>query len=611
MRILFDSKNPVYKKPFGCLRQDEKCEISIHIPKCCPAQSVVLKLEREDGFQKEVVLNKSGQQDEYEYFSASFTLEDCGLYFYWFVITTNESSFNLYKWGYMDTNIEEGQKWQITCYEKNYDTPKKFKGNVMYQIFPDRFYRDEICDTKGKLEPFYIHDNTDDVPVYLPDSNGKIQNNDFYGGNLKGIEKKLKYIKDLGVETIYLNPIFKAYSNHRYDTCDYKTIDPLLGCEEDFISLCNKAHSMGIKIILDGVFSHTGSNSIYFDKDNIFGGGAYSCYDSPYKSWYNFKTYPNEYDSWWGIDTLPCVNEMDESYIEYILTGEDSVVKHWLKCGADGFRLDVADELPDEFIKLLHEVVKKEKPDALVIGEVWEDASNKISYSKRRKYFVDTELDSVMNYPFQNAIIALARGDINVQSFKETVMTICENYPKPVVDCLMNSLSTHDTSRILTKLSDANEGMAKVDKANFNLTGDMWCTALSREYIAVMLQFMLPGSSCIYYGDEIGMQGFNDPFNRGYFKWNEICGEIYDYYKFFGNLKSKSSALKYGDVSIDADCDVLTIKRTSKDGMETIVSVLNMSDKPVCYDKKPLISHNSTCFSDKVYICKGGFAVFS
>ncbi len=609
MRILFDSKNPVYKKPFGCVRQGQQCEINIHIPKSCNTQRVVLKLEREDGFQKEAVLVKLCEENMYEYYGESFSLEECGLYFYWFEITTTESSFNLYRLGYADTNIEEGEKWQLTCFERDYDTPKKFKGNVMYQIFPDRFYCEEICDTTGKLEPFYIHENTDDVPVYLPDENGKIQNNDFFGGNLKGIEKKLGYIKDLGVGTIYLNPIFKAYSNHRYDTCDYKTIDPLLGTEQDFKKLCDTAHSMGIKIILDGVFSHTGSNSIYFDKNRIFGNGAYSSENSPYRSWYSFQRYPDTYDSWWGIDTLPCVNEMDKNYVEYILTGEDSVVKHWLRCGADGFRLDVADELPDEFIKLLHDTVKQEKPDALVIGEVWEDASNKISYSKRRRYFVDTELDSVMNYPFQNAIIALAKGEMSAQSFKESIMTICENYPKPVVDCLMNSLSTHDTARIITKLSGANEGMNKDDKANFNLLPDEWQAALAREYIAVMLQFMMPGNTCIYYGDEIGMQGFNDPFNRGYFKWNDIKQGVFQFYKFFGNLKVNNDALKYGDIIIDATDDVLTIKRTT-DGVAEVTAVLNLSDKTVCLNEKPLISHNTTCFEDKTFIGKNGFVVY-
>ena len=609
MRILYDSKNPIFKKPFGCVMQNEDICINIHIPQSCNTQEVVLNLESDDGLKKQIPLHKTDFKEMYEYYSAEFTLDECGLYFYWFTITTNESAFNLYKWGYSDTNIEDGDKWQLTCYEKGYDTPDRFKGNVMYQIFPDRFYRDEVLNCEGKIKPFYIHTNTDDIPNFLPDENGKIQNNDFYGGNLKGIEKKLGYIKSLGVSTIYLNPIFKAYSNHRYDTCDYKTIDPLLGNEADFVSLCNSSHDLGIKIILDGVFSHTGSDSIYFDKRCIYGNGAYSSENSPYRSWYGFQKYPDCYDSWWGIDTLPCVNEMDESYIDYILTGEDSVVKHWLKLGADGFRLDVADELPDEFIKILHRVVKEQKNDALVIGEVWEDASNKISYSKRRRYFVDSELDSVMNYPFQNAIIALARGEMSANSFKECIMTICENYPRPVVDCLMNSLSTHDTARIITKLSGANEGMNKEGKAYYSLTVGEWQTAVSRLYVAVMLQFMLPGNACIYYGDEIGMQGFGDPFNRAYFKWNDIKSEIFEYYKFFGNLKARNDALKYGDVVIDVSGDVLTIKRIFGN-TNTVTAVLNLSDAIVECNQKVLISHNATSFNDKIYIGKGGFVVY-
>lgn len=206
-------------------------------------------------------------------------------------------------------------------------------------------------------------------------------NNDFFGGNFQGITEKLPHIASLGATVLYLNPISKAFSSHRYDTGDYKTPDPMLGTEEDFATLCQEARKLGIHVILDGVFSHTGSNSLYFDRYRAFGGhGAYADPQSPYRSWYQFYHYPDSYHCWWNFDTLPCVNKMDPTYLDYVIDGPDSVVAHWLRLGADGFRLDVVDELPDAFVLRLKRRIREIKPDALLIGEVWEDASNKIAY---------------------------------------------------------------------------------------------------------------------------------------------------------------------------------------------------------------------------------------
>ncbi len=548
MRILFDSKSTTYKKPFGCIRQGELCTLRIDIPCNCRALNVRLCIFDETGFEMLMPFKKTESTNGYDLYETEFSLFHTGLYFYYFRIEAEESNFSLYKQG-RDTNIEEGDLWQLTCYNKDYDTPDCFKGRVMYQIFPDRFSRSEnlsCCD--NKLMPYFLHDNLNDLPIFLPDKNGIIQNNDFFGGNLKGIENKLDYLSDIGVGVIYLNPIFMAYSNHRYDTADYMKIDPLLGTEQDFIDLCTSAHKKDIKIILDGVFSHTGSNSIYFDKNNIFGSGAYTNENSPYRSWYDFQEYPDKYTSWWGIDTLPCVNEMDSSFMDYIINNNESVIAHWLRAGADGFRLDVADELPDEFILAIQKRIKEIKPDALLIGEVWEDASNKISYSKRRKYFSESELDSVMNYPFKNWIIAFVKGELKGNDFAENITTILENYPEPVVNCLMNMLSTHDTRRILTEIGDDNLPRTKEQKAVFFLDGEEFARALALSKIAAVLQFMLPGMPCIYYGDEIAMQGYEDPLNRGYFKWDCINNELLEFYTKLSALKNKYLSIKKGSI---------------------------------------------------------------
>ncbi len=547
MRILYNSKNEYYKYPFGCLRQNEACVLRIKIPVNCQTTAVYLCIRNENGFEMTVPFRLETTEGDYETYTTEFSLFANDLYFYYFKITTQNEAFDLFKQG-DDTNIGVGDLWQLTCFDKEYDTPFDFKGRVMYQIFPDRFAKCGTVDPAGKLEPYHLHENTTDTPVYLPNEEGRITNSDFFGGNLKGITEKLSYLKSMGIGIIYLNPIFMAYSNHRYDTADYKKIDPLLGTEQDFAALCREAHKLDIKIILDGVFSHTGSNSVYFDAKGVFGNGAVSNPDSPYKEWYQFEEYPSKYTSWWGIDTLPCVNELSESYMDYIIYSKDSVISHWLKLGADGFRLDVADELPDEFIAAFQKRLKEINPDALLLGEVWEDASNKISYSKRRRYFSDSNLDSVMNYPFKDAILGYVKGEITGKDFADRVMTIVENYPRPVLDCLMNLLSTHDTPRIITALSGKGEGMSKTEKASFRLSGSELDRALTRAKVSALLQFTLPGNPCIYYGDEIGMEGFEDPLNRAFYQWDNPNTSLQDFYKKLSQLKNENKAVKCGDI---------------------------------------------------------------
>ena len=553
MRILYDSKNPVYKKPFGVLRENENCRFGIHIPKNCKTKTVKLELFKEDGgFYAAFFLSLKESKDDYEFYSTEIAIKDAGLYFYRFYIVTETTEFPLLKEGYDMTNMCAGDMWQLSCIPSDFKTSEGFKGRVMYQIFPDRFCREGVCDTSSKLKPFTIHKSEEELPEFRPNEEGEVLNCDFFGGNLKGIAKKIPYLARLGVSVIYLNPIFKAYSNHRYDTADYKKIDEMLGTEEDFSALCKKAHLFNIKIILDGVFSHTGSNSVYFDSEKVFKNGAASNPDSPYREWYDFKSYPDDYTSWWGIETLPCVNEMNESYVDYIIDGEDSVVAHWLRAGADGFRLDVADELPDEFIKKLRIRMKQVKEESLLIGEVWEDASNKKSYGKRRKYFVGGELDSVMNYPFRNAIIDFVSGKDKGEGLKQTVMTIAENYPRQVVDSLMNILSTHDTPRILSVLSGVTPPQTKEERAVYKLSQKDREKAEGRLKCAAFLQFVLPGMPCIYYGDEIGTEGFEDPFCRTFFDWKGAKNsELKEFYTSLCHLHKTCAPLKDGAVSVE------------------------------------------------------------
>ena len=430
MRILYDSKLLAHKDPFGTLTPGQKCKLSIHIPAAVQATKVVCLVQQEDGQPyEEFPLTYRMKKGPYEIFTGELVLQERGLYFYHFHITHKAGSFRLFKQG-DDTNMEAGDLWQVSCVPADFTTPDWAKGAIIYQIFPDRFHRSGKVDLTGKLEPYTVHSYWYDEVQWQPDRYGKVLNNDFYGGNFKGIQEKLDYIASLGTTIIYLNPISKAFSSHRYDTGDYKTPDPMLGTEEDFKNLCKAAHEKGMKIILDGVYSHTGSDSLYFNKNRTFPGmGAYHSKTSPYYDWFTFYNYPDSYNCWWNFDTLPTVNKMHPSFLNYIIDDEDSVVAHWLKLGADGFRLDVVDELPDEFVLRLKNRIREIKPDALLIGEVWEDASNKSSYGKRRRYFVDAELDSPMNYPFRTAIINFMRKIDDGRGFKDTVMSIVENYP--------------------------------------------------------------------------------------------------------------------------------------------------------------------------------------
>ena len=549
MRILYDSKLPQYKTPFGTLTPGQVCTVHIHIPCAVGTTAVTLLLKYEDGKAgaQDIPLEKQSVKGAYEVWGGDFSIPHTGLYFYYFYIRKPDGGFRLFKQG-DDTNMEDGSLWQVSCVPADFHTPDWAKGATIYQIFPDRFYKAGNCDPTGKLTPYTLHRTWGEEVEWKPTADGKVLNNDFYGGNFKGITEKLDYIASLGVNLIYLNPISKSFSSHRYDTGDYKTPDPLLGTEEDFAELCRQAHSRGIRVILDGVYSHTGSNSPYFNREGQFDSvGAYNSTESPYYSWYTFYNWPDSYNSWWNFDTLPTVNKMDPAFINYIIEDEDSVVAHWLKLGADGFRLDVADELPDEFIRLLRKRIKGIKPDALLLGEVWEDASTKIAYGRRRSYFTAGELDSVMNYPFRTAIIDYVRGRDGGQGLKEAVMAIVENYPAEVVQCNMNLLGTHDTPRILTVLVDDFNG-TREEMSKRRLSRHQFDIAYDRLLMASFLQYTLPGSPSLYYGDEAGMEGGKDPFNRRTYPWGYENMEFVEHFKRLGRLRREHPAFRYGDI---------------------------------------------------------------
>lgn len=482
----------------------------------------------------------------------------------------------------LDGRRAELGPYQLTVYQGEEAVPTWFGEGMTYQIFPDRFCRSRIPDPTGLVGGRTVHQNWEDEPVYRPDERGEIRNRDFFGGDFQGVISKLDELKELGVETLYFNPIFEAAENHRYGTADYDRIDPMLGCNEDFSRLCDEAHKRGMRVMLDGVFNHTGFVSRYFNGDGFYPDvGACQSWDSPYRSWFQFIRWPDQYESWWGIYSLPAVNESDPSYRRFIFGDEDSVVRRWLRAGADGWRLDVADELPDDFVAGIHAAARAEKPSAVVIGEVWEDGSTKVAYGVRRKHILGGHCDGLMNYPLRSAILSYFSGG-KAEDFVSGMETIRENYPPFAFYSAMNSLGTHDTPRILTLLGAGGErrDQSRDWRANFRLEGDALRLAKERLRAAALLLFCFPGSPTVYYGDEAGMEGFEDPFNRRTYPWGHEDGELLDWFKQLGALRKTHPALRRGTIRyVAADGPLLAFARA--DDGEEILCVCNAGDGPV------------------------------
>ncbi len=471
---------------------------------------------------------------------------------------------------------EEG--FRLTVYLKDFETPGWFRESIMYQIYPDRFaFSDDGTAEKGieyheKLgQTPELHKSLDEPVRYLPRAFEKDYSpDDFYGGTLKGIQEKLPYLKDLGISCIYLNPIVEARSNHRYDCSDYLKVDPVLGCNGDFEHLAKKAGEMGIRIMLDGVFSHTGADSIYFNRyGNYDSLGACQGEESSYFPWYDFKHFPDDYRSWWGVMDLPEVDETNENWQEYVISGADSVVKTWLRRGAAGWRLDVADELPDEVLSLIRKHARLEKADAPVLGEVWEDAVIKESYGSRRNYALGYSLDSVMNYPFRSAMLDFVHRRTDAYGLRDFLVGQQMNYPKPMYYSLMNLMGTHDTDRVVNAMATGVvlRDLSREQQIQLEFRPEDISRGRELEKLCAAVQFAIPGVPSIYYGDEQGMQGVGDPFNRLPFK--EGDGELHELYKRLCMIRNSNPALSVGKARfMAASKDVLLILRSIDDSCD-------------------------------------------
>ncbi len=596
MRVYHNSRDKNYRDPVGAAPCGSRITMRVDVYEC-DTESVCLETWQDDTEHELQPMTPDGQGR----FAVEIKMPDDGcLIWYRFAVGFRQNGeVHTVYYGNNSAGLGgEGRfgyegdvaPYQITVYKPT-EVPGWYQSGIVYQIFPDRFKRDDDWEERVTKANEHINARRSDIKktiqkdwtqpaFYVRDDTGRVSEWPMYGGSLKGIEEKLDYLRSLGVTAIYLNPVFEATSNHRYDTADYMRIDPALGTDDDFRDLAEAAKARGIRLILDGVFNHTGRDSIYFDRFGNYSSpaegapgpqhiGAWGNEDSPYRSWYKFDdSLECGYMSWWGVDDLPDVEENDPSYREFIL-GKDGVVAHWLEMGASGWRLDVADELPDDFIAGIRKRLKETDPDGLLIGEVWEDASNKISYDERRKYLLGDELDGTMNYPLRDILLDYINYTIGSGRAAEMILSLEENYPAEHFYGALNLIGTHDRERIITAMAGEQDYESAVRKVKLLST----------------LQYALPGVPCVYYGDEVGLMGGTDPANRSGYPWGFENLDLGYHYRMLGLLYDQHPALKDGSFKMlsgtgDISDDVLAFTLSGRDAggaEETILVLANRS----------------------------------
>lgn len=586
MNAYHDSRKTEYRSPFGAAPAGGEITLALDVTGAPEELRCDLMLSEDGGAPRALPMER-GETSGGARFTLRFHAPGAGaLLWYHFALTSGDGTTLGYGCppaggGEGELTGETPRAYQITVYEPR-PAPGWFRNTIAYQIFPDRFFRGKDWrerrenarrpeSWKGPARIF--QEDWRDTPFYTRNERGEVTRWPFFGGTLEGVREKLLYLKSLGVGTIYLNPIFAAASNHRYDTADYLAVDPGLGDEKSFAALVKDAGNLGVRLILDGVFAHTGADSVYFNRyGNYPGPGACQGEESPYHPWYRFTGFPDHYESWWGVDDLPKTVKENPDYQAFIYGKADSVVRRWLRAGASGWRLDVADELPDAFIAGIRAAMEAEDPEAVLLGEVWEDASNKISYGSRRQFLLGRQLHSVMNYPLRAWALDWLRGSLAAGALAERLLTLAEHYPPDALAMALNLIGSHDRARALTVLGDAPEDLTEVRKEAYVLPPEKYGLAVRHLKLLSLLQFSLPGVPCVYYGDEAGLQGFEDPYNRGTFPWGREEEEITAHYRFLALLRRQFPVLVSGELSVEGLTDhVCLVRRRDADGEVAVV----------------------------------------
>lgn len=573
----------------GALPWGTVINIELTVSRRIGASGAVLRICRDGAEDVDIALDFCRTDNMRDVYCTSLdTKELCGneqdgLFYYEFLLLRGSHTLFTDSYNNKDFLLEEraGSRFHLLVYERDFQTPASFGRGVMYQIFTDRFFKGESEMARAitvKDGAILNEDWKNGIPQFAENAGDPLKNNMFFGGNLWGVAEKLDYLASLGVTYIYLCPIFKAYSNHKYDTADYESVDEMFGGDRALENLITNAKERGIGIILDGVFNHTGDDSRYFDRYGNFGGkGAYTDPNSPYRGWYCFKNYPDEFESWWGIKIQPRLNHENDECRRYF-TGEGGIIEKYIKKGIAGWRLDVADELSDEFLDELRVSAKAASGgEAIIIGEVWENAADKTAYGKRRRYFRGRQLDSVMNYPLKNAILSFCHwGD--GETLYNTLTEIYASYPPSVCHKLMNLIGTHDTERILTALGrdENDEFLCNAEKAKKRLNKSRREHAIDMLKIAAAIQFTAYGIPSVYYGDEIGLEGYGDPFCRMPMPWHEINvkyrAELLEFYRALGRIRREEKALDGGDFYVVRRGDSSIVYVREKEDCRIIVA---------------------------------------
>lgn len=631
-KVRFDSKDETMKAPFGAVATGTDVTYTIETGTDVTDVRLIVKGAAKKNIK---MTKKDGAGEGKQLWTVTTSFDKLGEYKYFFAVYNGTAAV---MYGDDDGYYGEGKATDLLnllpydqiVYQSGYKTPDWMKNAVVYQIFPDRFCdgdtsNDTITtDARGNVKYEYMKDwyilpenpeqETADrigtYPTYAYKGDGN-WSNEIYGGDLKGITERIDYLKALGVTVIYMNPVFESISSHRYDTSDYKNIDPILGTLGDFEELVKVADENGMKIILDGVFNHVSDDSVYFDRyyeyleagTDTIGAYPYWAYvydymadnkveksvaesaakeyfaknygikNFEYTEWFDvFDTTLKDdagkdvcdtyglragkpvygYDGWWGYDSMPIIKATNGSEYqtgtwadrvigknETSTTSDDSVTQYWLSKGMDGWRLDVANEVSDETWQHFRKSVKALNSDNVIIGEIWTDAV---------QYLMGDMYDSVMNYMFRGAVIDFVKNGDSITAIN-TLERLKERYPKEAFYAMMNLVDSHDTTRILSYLDGIDDDRNQKDVASafptYENTSDK---AKQMQYLVALMQFTYAGAPTIYYGDELGMVGADDPDDRRAMIWGKGNKELVEWYAKLAAIRSQYPALRTGDV---------------------------------------------------------------
>ena len=562
-----------------------------------------------------------------DFWQASYTPDEPTTLYYRFIVADGTATAY-----YADDNFRDGgwgealpdmqdRGYVIQVYDADFVPISWLQNGVMYQIFPDRFRNGRSNNDPTGNEPRYgwptealdriILKSWSDLPegycrFYVNPAEACTEGprgRDYFGGDLMGVQQRLNYLKSLGVTIIYFNPIFDAASNHAYDTQDYYTIDPFFGTNVEFGKFVKAAQKAGMKVVLDGVFNHVSSDSKYFDRYGHFAEvGACESVNSPYRDWFTFRDEaggpcagpngPNtmNYDAWFGFDSLPVLNKDNQEVRDLFYATENSVGRYWLDKGAAGWRLDVMSDgsFPAEFWQGFRDAVKAEKSDAAIIAEAWK----KFEILPKTR---GDQADTAMGYRFRNAILGFF-GTVDDKGFEDDgatdqppsffatkLISIREDNPDASYYTMMNILGSHDTQRILWLLTP---GERNREDREFNAANVAAGTQLLK--LATVVQMTTPGMPTIYYGDEVGLTGDDDPDDRRPFPWTGggpfgVGGdqELREHYDDMIGLRRTHSVFRQGEMTFlltdDANRTLAYLMRAKN---QLAIVAINRNDTP-------------------------------